>query len=57
MSGQLLPARAGHSTVSFGKHLFVLGGFADAQNLYNDLYMLDVGMLSLSRMYSCLYVC
>ncbi|KAL9326344.1 hypothetical protein ACSQ67_006989 [Phaseolus vulgaris] len=42
-SGQLLPPRAGHSTVSFGKNLFVFGGFTDAQNLYNDLYMLDIG--------------
>lgn len=41
-SGQLLPPRAGHSTVSFGKNLFVFGGFTDAQNLYNDLYTLDV---------------
>ncbi|XP_027331059.1 tip elongation aberrant protein 1 isoform X2 [Abrus precatorius] len=41
-SGQLLPPRAGHSTVSFGKNLFVFGGFTDAQNLYNDLYMLDI---------------
>ncbi|XP_027192931.1 uncharacterized protein [Cicer arietinum] len=41
-SGQLLPPRAGHSTVSFGKTLFVFGGFTDAQNLYNDLYMLDI---------------
>ncbi|GMH21904.1 hypothetical protein Nepgr_023747 [Nepenthes gracilis] len=41
-SGQLLPPRAGHSTVAFGKHMFVFGGFTDAQNLYDDLYMLDV---------------
>ncbi|KAK7265876.1 hypothetical protein RJT34_33501 [Clitoria ternatea] len=41
-SGQLLPPRAGHSTVSFGKNLFVFGGFTDAQNLYDDLYMLDI---------------
>ncbi|KAK2411441.1 Galactose oxidase/kelch repeat superfamily protein [Trifolium repens] len=40
-SGQLLPPRAGHSTISLGKNLFVFGGFTDAQNLYNDLYMLD----------------
>ncbi|CAN1296792.1 Kelch domain-containing protein 3 [Linum perenne] len=40
--GQKLPPRAGHSTVSFGKNLFVFGGFADSQNLYNDLYMLDI---------------
>lgn len=39
-----MPPRAGHSTVAFGKNLFVFGGFTDAQNLYNDLYMLDVGM-------------
>ncbi|XP_052723198.1 tip elongation aberrant protein 1 isoform X8 [Vigna angularis] len=43
-SGQLLPPRAGHSTVSFGKNLFIFGGFTDAQNLYNDLYMLDIGI-------------
>ncbi|XP_022737508.1 kelch domain-containing protein 3-like isoform X3 [Durio zibethinus] len=41
-SGQMLPPRAGHSTVAFGKNLFVFGGFTDAQNLYDDLYMLDV---------------
>lgn len=42
--GHLLTPRAGHSTVAFGKKLFVFGGFTDAQNLYNDLYMLDIGM-------------
>ncbi|GAB4860892.1 hypothetical protein Ancab_036053 [Ancistrocladus abbreviatus] len=41
-SGQLLTPRAGHSTVAFGKHIFVVGGFSDAQNLYNDVYMLDM---------------
>ncbi|XP_021615867.1 kelch domain-containing protein 3 isoform X2 [Manihot esculenta] len=41
-TGQKLPPRAGHSTVAFGKNLFVFGGFTDAQNLYDDLYMLDV---------------
>ncbi|XP_050375995.1 uncharacterized protein LOC126793498 isoform X2 [Argentina anserina] len=41
-SGQLLPPRGGHSTVAFGKNLFVFGGFTNAQSLYNDLYMLDV---------------
>ncbi|KAK8537633.1 hypothetical protein V6N13_096556 [Hibiscus sabdariffa] len=41
-SGQILPPRAGHSTVAFGKNLLVFGGFCDAQNLYDDLYMLDV---------------
>lgn len=41
-SGHLLPPRAGHATVAFGKSLFVFGGFTDAQNLYNDLYALDV---------------
>ncbi|KAL9243311.1 hypothetical protein vseg_017213 [Gypsophila vaccaria] len=40
--GQLLPPRAGHSSVAFGKHIFVFGGFSDDQNLYDDLYMLDV---------------
>lgn len=43
-SGQLLTPRAGHVTVSLGRNLFVFGGFTDAQNLYDDLYVLDVGM-------------
>lgn len=43
-SGQMLSPRAGHATVAFGKNLFVYGGFTDSQNLYDDLYMLDVGM-------------
>ncbi|KAM6569472.1 hypothetical protein CsatB_017457 [Cannabis sativa] len=41
-TGQLLTPRAGHCTVALGKKLFVFGGFTDAQNLYNDLYMLDI---------------
>ncbi|XP_048443687.1 tip elongation aberrant protein 1 isoform X1 [Pyrus x bretschneideri] len=41
-TGQFMPPRGGHCTVAFGKNLFVFGGFTDAQNLYNDLYMLDV---------------
>lgn len=41
-TGQMLPPRAGHSTVALGKNLFVFGGFTDAQNLYDDLYMLDI---------------
>ncbi|ESW10364.1 hypothetical protein PHAVU_009G202800 [Phaseolus vulgaris] len=41
-SSQSLPPRAGHCTVSFGKYLFVFGGFTEAQSLYNDLYMLDI---------------
>uniref|UniRef100_A0A2C9UK58 Uncharacterized protein n=1 Tax=Manihot esculenta TaxID=3983 RepID=A0A2C9UK58_MANES len=41
-TGQRLPPRAGHSTVAFGNNLLVFGGFTDAQNLYDDLYMLDV---------------
>lgn len=42
--GQMLSPRAGHATVALGKNLFVFGGFTDSQNLYDDLYMLDVGM-------------
>ncbi|CAI0453753.1 unnamed protein product [Linum tenue] len=41
-AGQKLPPRAGHSTIAFGKNLFVFGGFADSQNLYDDTYMLDL---------------
>lgn len=40
----MLPPRAGHTTVAFGRNLFVFGGFTDAQNLYDDLHMLDAGM-------------
>ena len=43
-TGQLLPPRAGHTTVALGKNLFVFGGFADESSLYDDVYMLDVGM-------------
>lgn len=42
-SGQLLPPRAGHTTVALGRNMFVFGGFTDEQNLYDDIYMLDVG--------------
>ena len=31
-------------TVSLGRNLYVFGGFTDAQNLYDDLYVLDAGM-------------
>ncbi|KAG9151567.1 hypothetical protein Leryth_021892, partial [Lithospermum erythrorhizon] len=41
-TGQLLPPRAGHTTVSFGKNLFVFGGFSDEQNLYDDVYVLNI---------------
>ncbi|KAJ8773160.1 hypothetical protein K2173_028337 [Erythroxylum novogranatense] len=41
-SGQHMTPRAGHATIPFGKNLFVFGGFSDAQNLYDDLFMLDV---------------
>ncbi|KAK4402271.1 Kelch domain-containing protein 3 [Sesamum angolense] len=41
-TGQLLPPRGGHTTVGFGKNLFVFGGFSDEQNLYDDVYMLDI---------------
>ncbi|KAF6169150.1 hypothetical protein GIB67_038647 [Kingdonia uniflora] len=42
-SGQILPPRAGHSTVTLGKNMFVYGGFTDDRNLYNDLHMLNLG--------------
>ncbi|KAL8547179.1 hypothetical protein ACS0TY_006770 [Phlomoides rotata] len=41
-TGQLLPPRGGHTTIGFGKNLFVFGGFSDEQNLYDDVYMLDI---------------
>ncbi|ESQ27747.1 hypothetical protein EUTSA_v100194641mg, partial [Eutrema salsugineum] len=41
-SGQLLTPRAGHVTVALERNLFVFGGFTDSQNLYDDLYVLDV---------------
>ncbi|XP_011101963.1 RING finger protein B isoform X1 [Sesamum indicum] len=41
-TGQLLPPRGGHTAVGFGKNLFVFGGFSDEQNLYDDVYMLDI---------------
>uniref|UniRef100_A0A0D6R3K1 DCD domain-containing protein n=1 Tax=Araucaria cunninghamii TaxID=56994 RepID=A0A0D6R3K1_ARACU len=41
-SGQTLAPRAGHATVSFGKHLFVFGGFTDDRNLFDDLHVLNI---------------
>eukprot|EP00249_Psilotum_nudum_P013942 c24589_g1_i1 orf=335-1936(-) len=41
-SGQKLMPRAGHATVSLGKHLFVFGGFTDDRNLFDDLHMLNI---------------
>ncbi|KAG0494736.1 hypothetical protein HPP92_005730 [Vanilla planifolia] len=41
-SGQMLTPRAGHTTVSLGSNLFVFGGFTDARNLYDDLYVLNI---------------
>ncbi|XP_010531849.1 PREDICTED: tip elongation aberrant protein 1-like isoform X2 [Tarenaya hassleriana] len=48
-SGQLLTPRAGHATVAFDRNLFVFGGFTDAQNLYDDLYVLDLDTCVWSR--------
>lgn len=41
-NGELLPPRAGHTTIALGKNLFVFGGFTDAEDLYDDLYMFDL---------------
>lgn len=41
-SGQKLMPRAGHATVSVGKHIFVFGGFTDDRNLFDDLHMLNI---------------
>ncbi|AEE35560.1 Galactose oxidase/kelch repeat superfamily protein [Arabidopsis thaliana] len=41
-SGQVLTPRAGHVTVALERNLFVFGGFTDSQNLYDDLYVLDL---------------
>ncbi|XP_056175446.1 tip elongation aberrant protein 1-like [Syzygium oleosum] len=41
-TGDMLPPRGGRLTVTFGKILFVYGGYTEDQKLYDDLYMLDV---------------
>nr|KAJ0206869.1 hypothetical protein LSAT_V11C500244390 [Lactuca sativa] len=41
-SGKILPPRAVHTYIALGKNLFVFGGFTDAVDLYNDLYMFDL---------------
>ncbi|KAK9054443.1 hypothetical protein SSX86_025521 [Deinandra increscens subsp. villosa] len=41
-NGEMLPPRAGHTTIALGKNLFVFGGFTDAEDLYDDLYMFDL---------------
>lgn len=43
-SGQLLTPRAGHVTVALERNLIVFGGFTNSQYLYDDLYVLDLGM-------------
>ena len=55
-TGQLLPPRAGHTTVALGKYLFVFGGFSDEQNLYDDVYVLDMGMFNVMIHYFYLHV-
>lgn len=41
-TGQILTPRAGHSTVSLGKYLFVFGGFTDDRYLFDDLHILNI---------------
>ncbi|XP_076902562.1 uncharacterized protein LOC143557357 [Bidens hawaiensis] len=41
-NGEPLPPRAGHTTIALGKNLFVFGGFTDAEDLFDDLYMFDL---------------
>ncbi|KAJ7544879.1 hypothetical protein O6H91_09G097200 [Diphasiastrum complanatum] len=41
-SGSKLMPRAGHTTVSQGKHLIVFGGFTDDRKLFDDLHVLNV---------------
>ncbi|CAN4088355.1 unnamed protein product [Withania somnifera] len=41
-TGQILPPRGGHTTITLGKNLFVFGGFADDQSLFDDVYVLDI---------------
>ncbi|XP_047265784.1 kelch domain-containing protein 3 isoform X1 [Capsicum annuum] len=51
-TGQILPPRGGHTAVSLGKNIFIFGGFTDDQSLFDDVYMLDVGMLSAAGIWS-----
>ncbi|XP_031493375.1 acyl-CoA-binding domain-containing protein 6-like isoform X1 [Nymphaea colorata] len=51
-SGQILPPRAGHSTVALGKYLFVFGGFTDDRNLYDDLHVLNIDTCIWSKILS-----
>ncbi|KAI7753914.1 hypothetical protein M8C21_011990 [Ambrosia artemisiifolia] len=44
-NGEPLPPRAGHTTIALGKNLFVFGGFTDAEDLFDDLYMFDLGLV------------
>ncbi|CAL9116970.1 uncharacterized protein LOC135634069 isoform X1 [Musa acuminata AAA Group] len=48
-AGKIFPPRAGHTTVALGSNLFVFGGFTDARNLYDDLYVLNVESRSWSK--------
>jgi hypothetical protein len=45
--GDVPTPRSGHAMVSYGKYALLFGGIDFAEEVaYNDLYMLDTGMLS-----------
>ena len=44
-TGDVPMPRSGHSTLAFGKYLFLFGGIDfKEESVYSDLYLLDTGM-------------
>lgn len=48
VTGDIPTARSGHSACIIDKKLFIFGGW-DAPNCYNDMYMLDLGIMQFSK--------
>ncbi|GKB93505.1 galactose oxidase/kelch, beta-propeller containing protein, partial [Tanacetum coccineum] len=43
-NGKQMPPRASHTTIVLGNNLYVFGGFSDCEDLYDDLYLFDLGV-------------
>jgi hypothetical protein len=54
MSGDIPTPRSGHAVAKYGKYMFLFGGIDFAEEIdYNDLYILDTGMLTTIIAASC----
>ncbi|XP_051114672.1 uncharacterized protein LOC127240186 [Andrographis paniculata] len=42
-TGEILPPRGGHTAIGLGDNLLVFGGVSEESKLYNDVYKLEIG--------------